>query len=186
MLKPGMSKSEIEKAIEDKGDFVKIDWLTRFLKKGSPSRDIRIFVYQKLAEIYEKKFLYGEAAEAYENIGMNMIRYTDKIKYYMKEAEIWILKGEFEKTDKALRRALNEANAAQKKEIYSEMKNLYLTQAKKYEKNMKTHNALRIYEKLNQMGLEDSERREVREKLIELYEKFGKFKDAEKIRNLMG
>lgn len=185
MLEPGMSKSQIEKEISQKGEFIQIDWLTRFLEEASPPRDVRRFVYEKLANLYEKKHMLRDAAQAYESMGMASIRYTDKIKYYIKEAEIWIKDGDFDKADKAMRRALHEANAVQKKEIYSEIKRLYFDQAKEYEKNLKRNHAVKIYEKLLHMGLEDKERQEVREKLIDLYEKLGRFKDAKKIKALM-
>ena len=36
MLDKNMSKSEIEKELKGKGDFVQIDYLTRFLEKKPP------------------------------------------------------------------------------------------------------------------------------------------------------
>ena len=45
-----MSKSEIEKEIEGKGDFVQIDYLTKLLKEKLPI-DIKKFICLRLAEI---------------------------------------------------------------------------------------------------------------------------------------
>lgn len=186
MLNKGLSKSEIERAIEGKGDFMQINFLKNFIEKNhSLPTDVKKFAYEKLAKLYQKKFLLEEAAKAYENIALSAIRYTEKIQYYMKEAEMWIQKGDFDRADKAMRHALNEANATQKKEIYSETKRLYFRQAEKYEKDLKRNHALKIYEKLLHTGLEDDERISVREKLIYLYERLGRIKDAEKMRSLV-
>lgn len=185
MLDKSMSKSRIESALKEQGDFVQIDWLKKFLEGNSVPRDIKKFACQKLADLYEKKFMLSEAAKMYENLGMLSIAYSDKIKYFIKETGLWIKKGEFDHADRAMRRAIREANAVQKKEIYTEIKNLYRKQTENYEKDLKRNHAAKIYEKLLQMGLEDDEKKEVREKLIRLYKKLGKFKDAKHLEELM-
>ena len=51
MLEKGMHKQDIDLVLEGKGDFIKIDYLNRYLKK-MPPLEMRKYAYLKLAEIY--------------------------------------------------------------------------------------------------------------------------------------
>lgn len=62
----GISKSEIEEELQRKGDFVQIDYLTRFLESRI-SRDVKRFIYLKLAELYEKE-LHEEIDSIYKRL----------------------------------------------------------------------------------------------------------------------
>ena len=62
MLNKDMTKVEIEQVLQGKGDFVQIDWLSGLLKQ-KPPLDKKKFVYEKLADIYEKKGMLTSAAK---------------------------------------------------------------------------------------------------------------------------
>ena len=171
-----MRKKEIEEALKGQGDFVKIDHLTRYIKKVPPL-EMRKFAYSKLAEIYEEKRMYFDAAKAYKNMAINSTIYREKIMYHIKEAESYIKAGEFNEGDKALKSALSESNQDQRIQIYREIKQFYKEYAEILENDFKKNNAVKIYEKLLTMNLSEKEKDEVREKLLELYEKLGKIKE---------
>ena len=171
-----MRKREIEEALEGQGDFVKIDHLTRYLKE-IPPLEMRRFAYSKLAEIYEVRRMYFDAAKAYKNMAINSTIYREKIMYYVKEAESYIQAGEFNEADKAMKSALSEANEKQRVQIYRDLKQFYKEHAESLEREFKKNNALKVYEKLLTMNLSEEEEKEVREKLLELYEKLGKIKE---------
>lgn len=179
MLNSKMSKGQIEDALSGQGDFVQMDWLTRLLN-SSPPIDIRRFIFLKLAQIYEKKFMWSKSAESYHNLALISVTFTDKIKFYTKEAEIWIKKGEFDKADKAVVRALGEANSAEKKEVYQEIKSFYKNIAEKYEQELMRNKALKAYERLSRMELSLNEKKSVDDKIEELYEKLGKRSELSK------
>lgn len=172
-----MSKSEIEKELEEKGDFVQIDYLTRFLKEGL-GIEMKKFIYLKLAEIYERKGMFHNATKMFNDAALISIAFSEKIKHYVKEAELYIKSGNFEKADEAVKKAGSNANASQKAEILFAIKNFYKRQAEIYEKEKRRNNASRIYEKLLQMKLSENEKQEIKERLLELYEKLGKFKEC--------
>jgi len=172
MLYKGMSKSEIETVLADKGDFVKIDYLTKFLKEEI-SLDMKKFVYLKLVEIYEKKNLLTETAKTYSNLAEVAIVFSEKINFHIKEAETYIKAGLFEVADRAVKKAIHYANSMQKPEISLEIKEFYKKQAKILENQNRRRHAVKIYEKLVEMNLSDEEKFYVREKLLELYEKLG-------------
>jgi len=181
MLRRGMSKSEIEKELAGKGDFVQLDYLTSFLKEEMQT-DVRKFVMLKIAEIYEAKMIFGEAAKIYNNLAIFSVPFTDKIKYHVKEAESHIKSGNFREADYATQKAMNQANNFQKNDIMLSIKQFYKKQAEAYEKSMKRSNAMKLYEKLLELSSTDSERKEIRTKLLNLYEKLGKFREYNTLR----
>jgi len=176
MLGSELSKSDIEKEIAEKGDYVQIDYLSRILERKL-HRDTKKFIYLKLIEIYEKKAMLNDVAKMYEGIAGISIAFSEQIKNYLKATEYYIKAGFFDKADYSMRRALNEANSVEREEINFAVKDFYKKQAEEYERKLKRNSAVRIYEKLLEMNISDLERREIKEKLMDLYEKLGKLKE---------
>lgn len=176
MLRKEMTKTEIEKEISGKGDYVKIDYLTRFLKEDIPF-DTKKFVFLKLAEIYEKVNMFRDAAKCYESLAVISLTFKEKINYFMKEAELYVRAADFDEAEKAMKKAAGEANSIQKTEIYNNLKELYKVHAELFEKNQRRIHAIKAYEKLLSMKLSDAEKKEITEKLLNLYEKLGKVRE---------
>jgi len=158
-----MRKEEIEQFLENKGDFVRIDHLSRFLKDNL-TMDIKKYVAIKLGELYDKKLMFSEAAKMYDIAAIFSIPFAEKIKYYTKEAELFIKTGAFDRADEAVRKAMVEAKEKERAEIYVSIKEFYKKQAQ-------------IFEKENRRSNSGTERGEVKEKLLSLYEKTGKLKE---------
>lgn len=171
-----MSKSEIENALQNKGDFVRIDHLSRFIKENL-SMDKKKFVYEMLADIYEKKGMYTSAAKLHNGIAMICIGFSEKIKHYVKEAELYIKGGFLELADNAVKNALSEATQNERDNILRSIKEFYIKQAGAYEKSMRRAQAVKIYEKLLHMDISASEKEDVKKRLIVIYEKLGKVKE---------
>ena len=171
-----MSKAEIEKELLDKGEFVQIDHLTVFLKEDLPT-DIKKFVMLKVAELYEKKYMYREAAKIFNNLSILSIPFAEKIKNHVKEVELYIKSGDFREADSATQKAMNQANNFEKNDIMFSIKQFYKRQAEACEKDMRRSNATKMYEKLLDLSVTEAERKQVRAKLMELYEKLGKFRE---------
>ena len=176
ILKGDMSKTEVEAFLKGKGDFVQIDHLIRFMKEDLPT-DIKKFVSMKIAEIYERRGMYNDAGKLYNNAVIYSIPFSEKMRCHVKEAEMYIKAGLFERADKSLRDAISHSNSREKDEINSQIKDFYKRQALVYEKEMRRGHAVRIYEKLLQMSITEDERREIKEKLMNLYEKVGKVRE---------
>lgn len=171
-----MTKSEIEEELADKGDFVQIDYLTNFLKENL-TRDMKKFVFVKLAELYEKTGMLKEAAKNHNDAALISIPFSEKINHFVKEAELYIKAGDFEKADEAMKKAMSQANSVEKGEIYFTIKEFYKKEAEAYERDLKRAHAARVYEKLLEMKISDSERKEIREKLMDIYDRLGKTKE---------
>jgi tetratricopeptide (TPR) repeat protein len=174
MLDKDMSKGEIETELKGKGDFVQIDYLTKFIDKKPPIH-IKKFALMKLIEIYENKKMFSDVARMYEQLAINALSFSERGECFVKEAEYYIRAGYFERADSAMRRAMELSTHVKKAEIYSQIKNFYKKQAEICEKESKRNNAVKAYEKLLVMRISDSEREEIKQKLLSLYESLGKF-----------
>jgi tetratricopeptide (TPR) repeat protein len=176
MLGDELSKSDVETQIAGKGEFVQIDMLNTLLHQKL-HRDTKKFIYMKLIDIYDKRHMYNDAAKMYEGLASICIAFSEQIKNYLKATEYYIRAGFFDKADYSMRKALNEANSVERNEINFTVKDFYKKLAEDYEIELKRNSAARIYEKLLEMGITDEERKEIKEKLMELYEKLGKLKE---------
>jgi tetratricopeptide (TPR) repeat protein len=172
-----MSKSEIERELNGKGDFVQIDYLTRFIAQ-KPSIHEKKFAFMKLIEIYEAKKMFNDVAKIYSNLIMIATSTQERVDYLIKQAKAYVQGENFDESDKIMRKAMEEVTVIKKAEIYEEIKNFYKKQAEIYEKDSKRNHSVKIYEKMLGMKISDSERKEIKEKLLDLYEKLGKFKES--------
>jgi tetratricopeptide (TPR) repeat protein len=182
MLTKNMHKKDIEEILEGKGDFVQIDYLTKYLKDVAPA-GMRGFASLKLAEIYFRKEMFIDAAQMFRNVAVNSVTFKDRQEYFLKEAKTYILAGKFEDSDKALKRALAEGNSREQEEIYGKILIFYKEIGERFIKELKREKASKIYEKLFRMKLNDIEREEIKQKLLDLYEKLGKRKEADFLRS---
>ena len=147
MISRDMSKSEIDRELEGKGEYVQIDMLNRFLE-DKPGILTKKYVYTKLAQIYQKKKMFRDVGKTYDSLGINSVAFTDKVKYFLLAAEFYIKDGAFGQADLSVKRAMQEANSYERGEIYHSIKQFYKNQAKEYEANLKFSKASQIYEKL--------------------------------------
>lgn len=172
MLDKDMTAMEVRKELEGKGDFVQIDQLTRLLKEKIRP-EVRKFVHQKLGEIYESKGMLIDAARMFNNVAIASMAFTEKKSYHMKEAELYILASKFEDADEAVKKAMREANAPERAEILITIKEFYRKQAGIFEFNRRKNHAAKIYEKLLAMDISNVEKKEIKTKLLVLYDNLG-------------
>lgn len=173
MLAKEMIRSEIERELGGKGDYVKIDMLRRYLKESIPN-DMRKFASLKLCEIYERRSMFSEAAVLYNKLADLAVDYPERRDYLLKEIEDYIKAGFFDGANMATSRITAEMKPMEKTSITSSIKNFYKTQAEIYEKNRRRSKAVEIYEKMLSMKeLLDIERTEINNRLLQLYQELG-------------
>lgn len=182
MLDKDMTILEIKKELEGKGDFVQIDNLTRLLHERIRP-DVRKLCHERLAEIYGKKSMYIDSAKMCHNVAIASVAFSEKRRYHIKEAELYILAGKFDSADEAMKKAMREANAPEKAEIFIIIKEFYRRQAEISEFRRRKNNAVKIYEKLLNMDISNIERKEIKKKLLGLYENLGKIKEYMALKN---
>ncbi|MFH1607731.1 MAG: hypothetical protein ABIA78_01210 [archaeon] len=175
------SKSEIESELSKKGNFIKVDYLNGLLKEVD-TIDMKKFVCLKLAKVYEDMGMFGDAGKAFDSVAKVSIAFSEKIKFHLREVEMYIKAKDFVKVDEAVRKTMSEANLTEKEDIMFSVKSMYRKEAENYEKQMKRNNAVRIYERLIEMKMLETEKNTIREKLIDLYNKLGKFEEARRLK----
>jgi tetratricopeptide (TPR) repeat protein len=176
MLTKGMSRSDIERELNGKGDFIQIDYLNRFIAQKPPLHEKK-FAFMKLIEIYQTKGMFNDVAKIYSNLALLALSPQEKIDCLIKETKAYIQGGRFDEADSVMRRAMDEVTIVKKADIYEDIKKFYKQQAEEYEKEAKRNHAVKVYEKLLSMKITDSERNEVKGKLLSLYDQLGKFRE---------
>ncbi len=176
MLRKDMLKTEVEKELSGRAEFTKIDMLNRYLKL-MPPLEMRKFAHLKLAEIYAERKMFNDAAKAYSDASKNCLTFREKVDYLIKETKAHIDAGNFDEADKSLKKALIESEHRDRRKIYDEVVQHYRKGAEDLEKQKKQGQASKYYEKLLKMKISDEEKEEIKEKLIDIYERLGKMKE---------
>jgi len=175
-------RMEIEAKLKGMGDYVKMSYLQRALKSGLDF-DSRKFVLTKLAEIYEQRKMYLEAAKMLKAAAEINTTFKDKIKDYMKAVEMFVKGGEFTESDRIFAQALALGNESEKYAMKIQRKNAYLAQARFFLSNDKRNNARLIFEKSLTLDLDMQEKKDVQKQLLELYNKLGLVREFYKLKD---
>jgi tetratricopeptide (TPR) repeat protein len=183
MLTKDMHKQDIDSFLEGKGDFVKIDYLNRYIK-SMPPIELRKYAYLKLAEVFTKKEMFVDAAGAFRNAAVNSVAFREKQENYLNESKSYVSAGKFDESDKALKRAMDEGNQKEKDKLYAETLEYYRNEAKKLESKGKPGHLVKLYEKMMRMKFPENEKDEIRNKLLHLYEKLGKVKEYKTLKGI--
>ena len=177
-----LTKTEVEEAIKNDGDFVKIDHLNRFLKKAD-SLDVKKYIHLRLAGIYDAKNFISDAAKNIDAAADSSLTFKEKIELYMKEAELFVRAGQFDSADKAFQKAFFHANLVEREQIKEKYLEFYRSQAKINEKAGKQRIAAQVYEKLISLPQPEERRIEVKNTLLGIYERLGRLRDFNMLKN---
>jgi len=159
-------------------DLNKINYLESALKETGFSYEIKRFIWGELAKFYEGRKMFERAARAMANKAGVEVMFKDKIDSYIMSAELYSKVGKVDAADDMFVRASRDGNDEQKMAIRLARKNVYLISAQELEKKGKKASAVKFYEKLIKMRLEDVEKDEIKEKLIRTYNALGMFREA--------
>jgi len=182
MLVKEKEKYEIEAKASGMSDFLKMDYLEACLKENF-SFDIKKFCNVELAKLYEQRNMFSEAARKMEAIGEISITFREKKQAYMKAVELYVKAGLYNKAEFDLKKAKENANSQEKKEMKKAILKLVKEQAEVYEKENRRGKALPAYEWLYKMikadedSNQDIKEEEIKAKLLELYSKLGKISE---------
>ncbi|MEI6058657.1 MAG: hypothetical protein WCP89_02700 [archaeon] len=162
----------------------KISYLESALGYKVFTYEIKRFLWGTLAELYEEQKLWDKAAKAYENGAGIDITFKDKIESYLKAAELYAKVGRIDEAEQMFVRAMREASDVQRANVKLARKNIYMLAAQDLDKKGKRGSAMRFYEHLIKMNLDELEKRQVKGKLLEIYKSLGKFNDAKLIEGM--
>ena len=162
----------------------KIAYLESALKKNAFTFELKRFIWHKLIELYEERNLIEKAAKASAGLAGIEVAFREKIESYLKAGELYSKAGKIEDSEEMFTRAVRNSTAEQKVNILLARKNVYLVSAHALEERGKKATAVKFYEKLIKMKLDELEKNEVKGKLIMTYKSLGKFKEADLIRGI--
>lgn len=171
-----MKKSEIEKLLENKGDFVQIDYLTRFLKLFPPI-SMRKYSYLTLARIYLNRSSFKEAAKMFNNASVNCLTFKEKQECHLKEAKSYVRATEYDKSIQALKKAFSEATQKERSNLFTNLIEYYKKVGEDLESRNLPGKTTKLYEKLITMKISKEDKNTIQEKLLALYKKLGKTKE---------
>ena len=156
----------------------KISYLESALKATSFSFEIKRFLWGQLAELYAERKMFERAARAMANKAGVEVMFKDKIDSYITAAEFYSKIGKVDDADDMFLRASRDGNDEQKMAIRLARKNIYSVSASELERKGKKASAVKFYEKLIKMRLENVEKDEIKEKLLTTYKALGMFREA--------
>jgi len=163
------TKEEIQLKIRNMSDFVKMEYLESCIKVRD--FDIQRFCREKLADLYEDKKMFIEAAKNMQALADISVAFKDKMQAHMRQTSLLIQAGKYDDADNAFRKALATGNEGEKREMRKSIIEFYKKQALNHEKAGRGRKALEIYEKLLSMESIDAE--EIKKRLLEIYSKLG-------------
>ena len=167
-----------EKLGEMNTDLNKINYLESALGVAGFSFEIKRFLWKELSELYESRKMFEKSAKAMANKAGMEVMFKDKVDSYVTAAELFSRVGKVDDADEMFVRAMRDANSEQKTKVKLARKNIYLISAKDLESKGKRASAVKFYEKLIKMNLEDIEKVEIKKKLLGTYKALGLFREA--------
>ena len=156
----------------------KIIYLESALKAVGGSFEIKRFVWGELAGLYEERKMFERAARALGNLASMEPMFRERMDSYVMAAEMFCRIGKISDADEMFVRATRDVAGDGKGKVMLARKNVYFGFARELEKKGKRASAVKFYEKLIKMRLEDVERDEVLEKLRMSYRALGMFREA--------
>lgn len=156
-------------------DFLKMEYLESCIKQHRDF-DIKKFCNLKLADLYANRGMFLEAARNAAAAAEIAATFKEKVNAYMKETELWVRAGQYERAEESFRKALASGNTQEKFEMKLAIRELYRKQGQAFEKSLRNANALKVYQKLLEIS-DEQEKLEIKKKILGLYKKLGKIRE---------
>lgn len=169
-----------EKLSSIKTNLNKAEYLESVIRKNI-SLDINKFALKTLCEIYEQEKLYEKAGKSYSLRSKFDNTFKEKIENLLKAAENFCKAIKIEDAEQMFLAAYREANETERREILKKRKESYFKYGEYFEKVGKKSSAVKFYEKLINIKIEENEKTIVKEKLIKIYTQLGRLKEAKEI-----
>jgi len=168
----------VEKLKEMNTALNKIIYLESAVRVPGFNFEIKRFLWGELCELYKERKMFEKAAKAMANRAGIEISFRDKVESYLSAAELFTKVGKIDDAEEMFIRAGREANNVEMAKIKLARKNIYFVLARDLEMSGKRLGAVKFYEKLIKMNLDEMEKSEIREKLLKMYKALGMFREA--------
>ncbi len=171
------TKSEVVAKAEKMSDFLRMEYLENCTKKFM-DKEILIYCFSELARLYERNVMYPDAIKYLARFEEVSQTNREKIQAYMKEIELLIKAGLYERIEFSLKKAKDISTAREIFEIEQKTIQLLKEEAAKYDKLNKYSPAAKAYEKLLFFIKSPDEKIEIKKRLVNLYNKLGRVRDS--------
>lgn len=177
------TRKEIEAKLVGMGDYVRIGYLTQCLKNPLDF-DTRKFVLLTLTQLYESLKMFSDAGKCIRNAAEVEALTSAKIQDYVKSADFFIRAGNYDDAELSSKKAQAIAPTPSFREnIKRSITDFYKKQSEVYVKGEKRKQAAEVYEKLLSMEISTTEKEQIQQKLLVLYEKLGKIREFYSMKN---
>ncbi len=171
------TKSEVQARAEKMSDFLRMEYLENCTRRFMNPEILR-YCYQELSRLYERNVMFPDAIKylaKYEEICPSN---KEKIQAYLKEIELLIKAGFYDKVDFAYKKAKEIATKREMYEIEQKILQLYKDEIAKFDRQNKYSPSAKAYEKLLTLVKTEEEKNEIKRKLVFLYNKLGKVRES--------
>jgi tetratricopeptide (TPR) repeat protein len=178
------NKNEIQARAEKMSDFLRMEYLENVMRKFTDI-DILRYSYNELSRLYEGRGMYPEAVKYIAKFQEICISGREKMMAIVREAELYIKGGFYDRAESAVKKALETANEKDRLEIRKKIIDLYKIEAAKFEKSSKISASAKVYEKLIHL-LPEAEKIDIKKRLLETYKKLGKVRESLELEKELG
>ena len=156
----------------------KINYLESAMTTTGFSFELKRFLLEKLTGLYEERKMFERAARAQANKAGMDVGNRERIESYVNAAELYSKAGKVNDADEMFTRAVRDATPEGRAVVKLARKNIFMTIAGELERKGRKASAIKFYEKLMKINLEDIEKKDVKEKLLATYNALGMFHEA--------
>jgi len=157
---------------------LKIEYLENLLKQIMIPNDVKYSAAKLLADLYLQKGWITSAAKAMERAAETVETYNARKEVYMNIGMLYVQAMEFVSAGDAFKRALDAAAPGERAALQKNIRSAWLNEAERMEKGSRRPKALEIYDRLLRSSNDYMEQDALMKKMMHLYEKLGRIKDA--------
>lgn len=168
--------SEIQQKAGRMSDFLRMEYLESCAIKFNDSLILR-YCYQELSRLYEGRKMYSDAIKYIFKYQETLVSEVEKMNAMMKEVELLIKAGFYDRADLLIKRIIENSKESQKFEVRRKIVEMFKQEAARFEKESKFTPLLKVYEKLIEY-LADAEKNEIKRRMVIIYKKLGKVRES--------
>ena len=161
----------------------KLNYLESALTTPGFTFELKRFLWDRISNLYAERKMFERAAKAQSSKATVEVASRERIDSYINAAELYSKAGKVNDAEEMFHRAIRDATPESKNVVKLARKNIYFAIAGELERKGRKASAVKFYEKLIKMNLEDIEKKSIIEKLILVYNALGMFKEAKMLEN---
>ncbi len=176
------TKEEFLRNLDGKNDGIKLEILEKVTKNPGEDIETRKTAFILMTDIYINKMWWSNTAKAFMNAADLAKTFDEKKDLFFKAGTYFVRADDYFTAEDTFRKSIVLAAKKDKESLKEMVINVFLNLAKEYENKRMQTKAISIYNKTLSLNLPIERVNEIREKMAVLYEKVGKPREANQIR----